>query len=80
METKLLLSSSLTNARGGGVGSGLSSELKGLGRVRTDKYFTQTCSLYGFNLILASPVNDFIGTRGLGKIKMMQLLYTAYAV
>ena len=68
----------MSDARRGGVRPRLGKELQKLDQIVDHDFFVLTCSLHAFNLILASPVSNYISSRGIGKMNMMQLLYTSY--
>ena len=77
----LKLSTSLTDAGGGGVGSSLLVALSLSNRaVNNCNYTWGTCTLHEMNLMFSVPVETIMGQGGLKKRTFLQTLHTAYSL
>ena len=75
----LKVSSSTTDAGGGGVGLKLVECLAVHGRADMNAdYDWATCALHAMNLMLKCPIEDIFGAGGLKKRTFLQMLHTAY--
>ena len=80
-EICLVITSSTTDAGGGGVNRSLYISLVARGRaVEGVNYLHPTCCLHAMNLMLSVPCETLLGTGGLKKRTFLQVLHTAYTL
>ena len=78
---RLKLSSSTTDAGGGGTNESLVRELEIVDRATLDiNYDWVNCALHALNLMLQCPIEEVLGKGGLKKRTFMQMLHTTYTL
>ena len=78
---RLKLSSSTTDAGGGGTNESLVRELEIVDRATLDiNYDWVNCALHALNLMLQCPIEEVLGKGGLKKRTFMQMLHTKYTL
>ena len=81
IEGRILFSAQCTDAGGGGTRTSLRDWLLKLGRISENdiqNYYCTTCTLHALNLTLSVPIENCLGSGGVGSRTIMQALFLCY--
>ena len=78
--SKITFNSGTTDAGGGGTSLRLARDLKAVGRIINEFFFSLTCCLHGHSLSFFSPVKKYFLLCKLSNRTVLQLLFTMYAI